>query len=262
VLSNELEHCLNAAFQRARKARHELLTIEHLLLAMLETPSVCEILRGCRCDVLKLKQELKEHLDQSAPRVDEGEARDVQPTPGLQRVLQRAVFHVQSSGRKEVGVAQVLIAIFSEKQSHAVSLLNSQNVARLDVVNYVSHEPRSSLRIGSIVIHTPEFDQTIAFWQAALGYVPRDGIKADWVVLRDPTGRSPSLAFQARDRRPRSRSWIHLDLYALDQEAEVQRLLTLGARRYPWRYPAGCDFVVLEDPGGNLFCVVAKPDGH
>jgi hypothetical protein len=81
-------------------------------------------------------------------------------------------------------------------------------------------------------------------------------------VLCDPTARSPNLAFEARDRHPRSRSWVHLDLYALDQETEVQRLLKLGARRYPWRYPRESDFVVLEDPGGNLFCVVAKPNDH
>jgi hypothetical protein len=130
--------------------------------------------------------------------------------------------------------------------------------------NHISQEPsrRSSLRIGSIVIHTPEFEQTVAFWQAALCYVPREGAKTDWIVLRDPTGRNPNLSFQARDRRPRSRSWVHVDLYALDQEAEVQRLQKLGARRYPWRYPSEPDFVVLEDPGGNLFCVVAKPEDH
>ena len=121
---------------------------------------------------------------------------------------------------------------------------------------------RSSIRIGSIVIHTPQFGRTVAFWQAALSYVPRERATADWVVLCDPTGRSPNLAFEARDRHPRSRSWVHLDLYALDQETEVQRLLKLGAQRYPWRYLPESDFVALEDPGGNLFCVVAKPNDH
>lgn len=116
------------------------------------------------------------------------------------------------------------------------------------------------MKIGSIVIHTPEFDRTVAFWQAALGYVPREPAQGDWVVLRDPTGQGPNLSFQGRDRRPRSRSWVHLDLYSTDHKAEVQRLLTLGARRYPWRYPSSSDYVVLEDPGGNLFCVVAKPE--
>jgi ATP-dependent Clp protease ATP-binding subunit ClpA len=139
LLSNELEYCLNDAFHQAREARHEYLTVEHLLLAILDTPKVREILRACGADLVKLKQELKEHIDQSTPRLEETEEREVQPTLGFQRVLQRAVFHVQSSGKKEVGVANVLVAIFSEKQSHAVFLLNRQHVARLDVVNYISH---------------------------------------------------------------------------------------------------------------------------
>jgi len=139
VLSNELEYCLNDAFHQAREARHEYLTVEHLLLAILDTPRVREVLRACGADLGKLKQELKDHIEQSTPRVEEGEEREVQPTLGFQRVLQRAVFHVQSSGKKEVGVANVLVAIFSEKQSHAVFLLNRQHVTRLDVVNYISH---------------------------------------------------------------------------------------------------------------------------
>jgi ATP-dependent Clp protease ATP-binding subunit ClpA len=139
MLSNELEYCLNDAFHQAREARHEYLTVEHLLLAILDTPRVREILRACGADLGKLKQELKDHIEQSTPRVEEGEEREVQPTLGFQRVLQRAVFHVQSSGKKEVGVANVLVAIFSEKQSHAVFLLNRQHVTRLDVVNYISH---------------------------------------------------------------------------------------------------------------------------
>ncbi len=139
MLSNELEFCLNDAFHQAREARHEYLTVEHLLLAILETPKVREVLRGCGADLAKLKQELKNHIAQSTPKLDEGEEREVQPTLGFQRVLQRAVFHVQSSGKKEVGVGNVLVAIFSEKQSHAVFLLNRAHVTRLDVVNYISH---------------------------------------------------------------------------------------------------------------------------
>jgi ATP-dependent Clp protease ATP-binding subunit ClpA len=139
VLSNELEYCLNDAFHQAREARHEYLTVEHLLLAILDTPKVREVLRACGADTIKLKQELKDHIEQSTPRLEEGEEREVQPTLGFQRVLQRAVFHVQSSGKKEVGVSNVLVAIFSEKQSHAVFLLNRQHVTRLDAVNYISH---------------------------------------------------------------------------------------------------------------------------
>jgi ATP-dependent Clp protease ATP-binding subunit ClpA len=139
VLSNELEYCLNNAFHEAREARHEYLTVEHLLLAILDTPKVREVLKACGADLAKLKQELKDHLEQSTPKLEDSEDNEVQPTLGFQRVLQRAVFHVQSSGKKEVGVGNVLVAIFSEKQSHAVYLLNRQNVSRLDVVNYISH---------------------------------------------------------------------------------------------------------------------------
>ncbi|MBV9697359.1 MAG: AAA family ATPase, partial [Gammaproteobacteria bacterium] len=139
MLSNELEYCLNDAFHQAREARHEYLTVEHLLLAILDTPKVREVLRACGADLPQFKQELKEHIEQSTPKLEDGEEREVQPTLGFQRVLQRAVFHVQSSGKKEVGVTNVLVAIFSEKQSHAVFLLNRRRVTRLDVVNYISH---------------------------------------------------------------------------------------------------------------------------
>ena len=139
MLSNELEYCLNDAFQSAREARHEFMTVEHLLLAVLDTPKVREILRACGADTQKLRAELKSFIDQNTPRLPEDDEREVQPTLGFQRVLQRAVFHVQSSGKKEVSVANVLVAIFSEKQSHAAYLLSLQDVARLDVVNYISH---------------------------------------------------------------------------------------------------------------------------
>ena len=115
-------------------------------------------------------------------------------------------------------------------------------------------------RIGSIVTHCHEFERTVAFWTAALHYLPREPAKDGWVVLRDPDGTGPNLSFQARERRRERRNWIHLDLYTDDQAAEVERLVSLGATRYPWRYRPGADFVVLRDPDGNLFCVVQKPD--
>jgi ATP-dependent Clp protease ATP-binding subunit ClpA len=139
VLSSELEICLNEAFQAAREARHEFMTVEHLLLAIIDTPRVNEILRGCGADATRLKKELQEFIDQTTPRLKQDDDREVQPTLGFQRVLQRAVFHVQSSGKKEVSVANVLVAIFSEKHSHAAYLLTLQDVSRLDVVNYISH---------------------------------------------------------------------------------------------------------------------------
>lgn len=139
MLSSELELCLNEAFQSAREARHEFMTVEHLLLAIIDTPKVREVLRACGADMVRLRKELQEFIDQTTPRLKEGDDREVQPTLGFQRVLQRAVFHVQSSGKKEVTTANVLVAIFSEKHSHAAYLLSMQEVARLDVVNFISH---------------------------------------------------------------------------------------------------------------------------
>jgi ATP-dependent Clp protease ATP-binding subunit ClpA len=139
VLSSELEFCLNNAFQGAREARHEYMTVEHLLLAILDTPRVREILRACGADLAKLRRDLESFVADTTPKLPPEDDREVQPTLGFQRVLQRAVFHVQSSGKKEVTVANVLVAIFSEKQSHAAYLLGMQDVARLDVVNYISH---------------------------------------------------------------------------------------------------------------------------
>jgi ATP-dependent Clp protease ATP-binding subunit ClpA len=141
MLSTELEYCLNDAFQRAREERHEFITVEHLLLALLDTPTVIETLKACGTDLARLRRELKEFIDGATPRLrgEEEEGTEVQPTLGFQRVLQRAVFHVQSSGRKEVTPINVLVAIFSEKQSQAVYLLGLQDVTRLDVVNFVSH---------------------------------------------------------------------------------------------------------------------------
>jgi hypothetical protein len=116
------------------------------------------------------------------------------------------------------------------------------------------------VRVGSIVIHCHEFDRMLMFWQGALGYVPREPAKDGWVVLTDPGNRGPNLSLQARDRRAASRSWLHLDLYTPCRDQEVERLLRLGARRYPWRYGSDEDFIVLEDPDGNLFCVVQKAE--
>jgi ATP-dependent Clp protease ATP-binding subunit ClpA len=140
VLSSELETCLNAAFAQAREARHEFLTVEHLLLSILETPRVREILKAGGADIRRLAEELRRHIDDTTPLIKQGEdEHEVQPTLGFQRVLQRAVFQVQSGGRKEVGAADVLVAIFSEKQSHAVFLLGRHEISRLDVTQYISH---------------------------------------------------------------------------------------------------------------------------
>ena len=139
MLSNELEVCLNEAFQQARTRRHEYMTVEHLLLAVAAVPSVSEILKGCGADMARLCRDLEQFIEESTPRIAEGSDLDVQPTLGFQRVLQRAVFHVQSSGKKEVRGENILVAIFGEKQSHAVYLLGLQEVTRLDIVNFISH---------------------------------------------------------------------------------------------------------------------------
>ncbi|HET7175831.1 MAG TPA: ATP-dependent Clp protease ATP-binding subunit ClpA [Gammaproteobacteria bacterium] len=138
MLSKELEFCLNAAFKEARVQRHEFITVEHLLLALLDLPQVNEVLRSCGAEVENLRRELGDYVQESTPRLDSEEA-DVQPTLGFQRVLQRAVLHIQSSGKKEVTGLNVLVAIFGEKESHAVYLLGRHGVSRLDVVNYISH---------------------------------------------------------------------------------------------------------------------------
>lgn len=139
MLSSELEFCLNEAFQRARDRRHEFMTVEHLLLALLDIPRVHEIIKACNGNIPELRRQLSEFIDEQTPLLEEDDENDVQPTLGFQRVLQRAVFHVQSSGKQEVSGSNVLVAIFSEKQSQAVYFLNLQDITRLDVVNYISH---------------------------------------------------------------------------------------------------------------------------
>jgi ATP-dependent Clp protease ATP-binding subunit ClpA len=139
MLSKELEFSLNQAFKRARERRHEFLTVEHLLLALLDNPAAVEVLKACGADVERLRGELDAFITETTPLLPEDEKRDTQPTLGFQRVLQRAVFHVQSAGRKDVTGANVLVAIFSEQDSQAVYLLDQQDVSRLDVVNYISH---------------------------------------------------------------------------------------------------------------------------
>lgn len=139
MFSKDLEHTIGQCYKRAREARHEFMTVEHLLLALLDNPSAQAVLKACGADADRLRQELEQAIEASVSRLAEDDGRDTQPTLGFQRVLQRAVYHVQSSGKKEVTGANVLVAIFGEKDSHAVYYLNQQDVTRLDVVNYLSH---------------------------------------------------------------------------------------------------------------------------
>jgi len=140
MLNKDLEVTLNLAFQQARDARHEYMTVEHLLLALIDNPAAQEALVACGANLDKLREDVSNFIQQTTPIIaDPEDDRETQPTLGFQRVLQRAVFHVQSSGRNEVTGANVLVAIFSEQESQAVYLLRNGEVTRLDVVNFISH---------------------------------------------------------------------------------------------------------------------------
>jgi len=139
MIAQELEVSLHMAFVEARQKRHEFITVEHLLLALLDNPTAAEVLRACGANMDELRKNLTQHIAEQTPRIAADREVDTQPTLGFQRVIQRAILHVQSSGKKEVTGANVLVAIFGEKDSHAVYFLQQQGVTRLDVVNYISH---------------------------------------------------------------------------------------------------------------------------
>ncbi|WP_225041817.1 ATP-dependent Clp protease ATP-binding subunit ClpA [Xanthomonas campestris] len=139
MFSKDLEQTIGQCYKRAREARHEFMTVEHLLLSLLDNPSAQAVLKACGADQVRLHTDLEQAIEASVSRLAEDDGRDTQPTLGFQRVLQRAVYHVQSSGKKEVTGANVLVAIFGEKDSHAVYFLNQQDITRLDIVNYLSH---------------------------------------------------------------------------------------------------------------------------
>ncbi len=139
MIAQELEVTLHMAFMDARQKRHEFITVEHLLLAMLDNPTAAEVLRACAVNMDELRKSLADFINQHTPIVSGSEEVDTQPTLGFQRVIQRAILHVQSSGKKEVNGSNVLVAIFGEKDSHAVFFLHQQGITRLDVVNFISH---------------------------------------------------------------------------------------------------------------------------
>ncbi|MDP1596929.1 MAG: ATP-dependent Clp protease ATP-binding subunit ClpA [Methylotenera sp.] len=139
MIAQELEVSLHMAFMDARQKRHELITVEHLLLAMIDNPTAAEVLRACGAKLETLRTELNQYIEEHTPTVIGLDDVDTQPTLGFQRVIQRAMLHVQSSGKKEVTGANVLVAIFGEKDSHAVFFLHQQGITRLDIVNFISH---------------------------------------------------------------------------------------------------------------------------
>jgi ATP-dependent Clp protease ATP-binding subunit ClpA len=141
MIAQELEVSLHMAFVEARQQRHEYITVEHLLLALLDNPSAAEVLRACAAQIDDLRKSLTHFIKDNTPQVAGSDDVDTQPTLGFQRVIQRAIMHVQStgSGKKEVMGSNVLVAIFGEKDSHAVYYLHQQGVTRLDVVNFIAH---------------------------------------------------------------------------------------------------------------------------
>ena len=139
MISNELEFYLNEAFLNAQNKHHEFVTLEHLLLSLLDMPEISEIIENCNGDISQLREQLKSFIDKNTPKIENNESQEIQTTLGFQRVLQRAVFQVQSSGQKEVKGRNVLVALFSEKKSQAAYLLSKQDITRLDIVSYISH---------------------------------------------------------------------------------------------------------------------------
>ncbi|MFA0086305.1 ATP-dependent Clp protease ATP-binding subunit ClpA [Vibrio sp. 10N.286.49.C2] len=197
MLNKELESSLNGAFARARDKRHEFMTVEHLLLALLENDSAKEALTACSANLDNLREELDAFIDQTTPLIpDNDDTRETQPTLSFQRVLQRAVFHVQSSGRSEVTGANVLVAIFSEQESHAAYLLKKNDISRLDIVNFISHgitknsgasdsEPTSgSLGGGSEPVEDANGEDRLENFATNLNQVAKDG-DIDPLIGRD-----------------------------------------------------------------------------
>ena len=133
----------------------------------------------------------------------------------------------------------------------------SNRMVQIITLNLIVNMATSKdIKIGSIVIACYEFDKMLVFWQEALHYIPREPARGGWVVLSDPDGKMSNVSLNQVPHKHSVRSKLHLDLYTNNQEAEVERLIKIGATRYPWRYKPGTDFIVLEDPDGNLFDVV------
>lgn len=183
--------------------------------------------------------------------------------PGEAEVLAAAEEQSDLHGTRYVATEHLLLGLIQDANAPAGRVFLAHGVTRdsafAAVQRLLSGTTTPPLGIGSIVMRCYEFDRMLAFWTAALGYVadrPSDG---GFVILKDPAGTGPNVSLdRSPTRREGRRGWIHLDLYAVDQAAEVQRLEELGAVRYPWRYEAGADYVVLADPEDNLFCVVQR----
>jgi ATP-dependent Clp protease ATP-binding subunit ClpA len=183
MIAQELEVSLHMAFVEARQKRHEFITVEHLLLALIDNPSAAEALRACGAKTDTLRKDLSNFIDEHTPTVSGEDDIDTQPTLGFQRVIQRAILHVQSSGKKEVNGANVLVAIYGEKDSHAVYFLQKQGITRLDVVNFISH--------GISKVPQPQK-------AASEGEVETEGEKAEAGPLEQYTINLNALALQGK----------------------------------------------------------------
>ena len=207
MLDKELEQTLNDAFRQAREQRHEFMTVEHLLLALLDNQSAISVLKACGANINVLHTELAIFIQENSPILADDDERETQPTLGFQRVLQRAVFHVQSSGRKEVTGANVLVAIFGERESHAAYFLSRQNIARLDVVNYISH--------GITKISENEQE-------------PGEDISLDDEINQDDQGSSPLEAFTVNLNEQAKLGKIDP---LIGRDSEIERTIQILCRR-------------------------------
>ena len=207
MFDKELEQTLNDAFKRAREQRHEFMTVEHLLLALLDNNSAARVLRACGANLNTLHNDLIKFIEENSPILEDDDERETQPTLGFQRVLQRAVFHVQSSGKKEVTGSNVLVAIFGERESHAAYFLSQQNIARLDVVNYISH--------GIAKISEDDQNET-------------PGTHADEETRHEDSGSNPLEAYANNLNQLATRGKIDP---LIGREQEVQRTIQILCRR-------------------------------
>jgi ATP-dependent Clp protease ATP-binding subunit ClpA len=226
MIAQELEVSLHMAFVEARQARHEFITVEHLLLALLDNPSAAEGLRACACDMEGLRKSLQDFISDNTPLLLQSSEADTQPTLGFQRVIQRAIMHVQSlsEGKQEVTGANVLVAIFGEKDSHAVYYLHQHGVARLDVVKHVSY--------GIKKIRRDEETTSLQREEAAkLGPQAMASVLDNLLAQTRDARMHPLVGraiFEAREARHRFVTVEHLMLGVLEDSSAVQVLRAWG----------------------------------
>ena len=206
MLSKELEYSLNHAFKEARDKHHEFMTVEHLLLALLDNPTANPILTACGINIDKLRLELSDFIDNNIPLLSDDEESDTQPTLGFQRVIQRAVFQVQSSEQGEATGANALVAIFNEKESQAVYFLNKQNVTRLDVVNFIAHGSRNDDELhdetAQMAEGAPEEASALDSYASNLNEMARQGRIDPLIGRKEEVERTVQVLCRRRKNNP------------------------------------------------------------